>query len=69
MRVGIEIAGALSTMFGDKYDVANTVEAVWQQPIRSSASSEVRIRPRWRHDGAADEARWRRLRAKYLLYR
>ena len=67
-RVGIEIAGALSTMFGDKYDVANTWRLFGStDPLERVKRGEdpAAVAARW----TADEARWRRLRAKYLLYR
>jgi len=68
MRVGVEVASALWTLFGDKYDPSN----MW----RLVGSEEIVTRLRQGEDPAvasarwtADEARWRRLRAKYLLYR
>jgi uncharacterized protein YbbC (DUF1343 family) len=67
-RVGLEMVGALSALFGEKYDLQNA----W----RLVGSAEVLNRVRQGEDPAvvvarwsADEARWRRLRAKYLLYR
>jgi uncharacterized protein YbbC (DUF1343 family) len=67
-RVGLEIVGALSSLFGEKYDLQNA----W----RLMGSQEILTRVRQGEDPAvvadswsADEARWRRLRAKYLLYR
>jgi len=68
VRVGLEIAAALSTMFGEKYDVATT----WRlfgtaDPLERVKRGEdpAAVAAKW----TADEARWRRLRAKYLLYR
>ena len=68
VRVGLEIAAALSTMFGEKYDFATT----WRlfgtaDPLERVKRGEdpSAVAARW----TADEARWRRLRAKYLLYR
>ncbi len=68
VRVGLEIAGALFTLFGEKYQLENT------DLLLGSRDSFERVKrgedpaavaARWH----ADEARWRRLRAKYLLYR
>ena len=68
VRVGLEIAAALSTMFGEKYDFSTT----WRlfgtaDPFERVKRGEdpAAVAARW----SADEARWRRLRAKYLLYR
>ena len=68
VRVGLEIAAALSTMFGEKYDFSTT----WRlfgtaDPLERVKRGEdpAAVAARW----SADEARWRRLRAKYLLYR
>ena len=68
VRVGLEIAAALSSMFGEKYDFSTT----WRlfgtaDPLERVKRGEdpAAVAARW----SADEARWRRLRAKYLLYR
>ena len=68
VRMGLEIASALSTMFGDKFDPSTT----WRlfgtpEPIERVRKGEdaATVSAKW----TADEARWRRLRAKYLLYR
>ncbi len=68
VRVGLEVAGALSTLFGDNYKFENT--------DRLLGSRESLERVRRGEDPATvaaswggAEARWRRLRAKYLLYR
>jgi uncharacterized protein YbbC (DUF1343 family)/CubicO group peptidase (beta-lactamase class C family) len=68
VRVGLEIAAMLSTMFGEKYDFSTT----WRlfgtaDPLERVKRGEdpAAVTARW----SADEARWRRLRAKYLLYR
>jgi uncharacterized protein YbbC (DUF1343 family)/CubicO group peptidase (beta-lactamase class C family) len=68
VRVGLEIAAALATMFGGQYDMATT----WRlfgtaDPLERVKRGEdpAAVASRW----TADEARWRRLRAKYLLYR
>ena len=68
VRVGLEIAGALFTLFGEQYQLENT------DLLLGSRDSFERVKrgedpaavaARWN----ADEARWRRLRAKYLIYR
>jgi uncharacterized protein YbbC (DUF1343 family) len=68
VRVGLEIAAMLSTMFAEKYDFSTT----WRlfgtaDPLERVKRGEdpAAVAARW----SADEARWRRLRAKYLLYR
>ena len=68
VRVGLEIAAALSTLFGDKFDPSTT----WRLFGSADAVERVRrgedpasVAAGW----AVDEARWRQLRAKYLLYR
>ena len=68
VRVGIEIASALFARYRDKYDPGNMWRLV-------GAESIVERIKRGEDPGAiassasADEAGWRRLRAKYLLYR
>jgi hypothetical protein len=55
-------------MFGDKYDFSNTWRLVGSaDPLERIRRGEdpAAVSAKW----AADEARWRRLRAKYLLYR
>jgi len=68
VRVGIEIASALFSLYGAKYEPNN----MW----RLIGSEQIVARIKNGDDPAAivssftdDEARWRRLRAKYLLYR
>lgn len=67
-RLGLEIAGALFTLFGDQYQLANTHLLVGSQEslerVKRGEDPAV-VAARW----SDDEARWRRLRAKYLLYR
>jgi uncharacterized protein YbbC (DUF1343 family)/CubicO group peptidase (beta-lactamase class C family) len=67
-RLGAEIASALWSLFGDKYDPQNMWRLVGSEEIvtriRQGEDPEARS-ARW----SADEARWRQLRAKYLLYR
>lgn len=68
VRVGIEIAWALWTLFGDKFDAANTWRLVGAESILTrlrQGEDPAALAAQW----TADEARWRRLRAKYLLYR
>jgi len=68
VRVGLEIAGALFALFGEKYDLENTDLLLGSRDsferVKRGEDPGV-IAARW----SADEARWRRLRAKYLLYR
>jgi uncharacterized protein YbbC (DUF1343 family) len=68
VRVGLEIASALFSLHGDKFQLANTERLV--------GSRENLERVRRGEDPAAvaaswagAEASWRRLRAKYLIYR
>ena len=68
VRLGLEVAAALATLFGDKYQLANTDRLLgsresFERVIRGEDPAVVAAT--W--SGA--EARWRRLRAKYLLYR
>jgi uncharacterized protein YbbC (DUF1343 family) len=68
VRVGVEIASALFALYGDKYDPGNMWRLVGTEQlvarIRQGEDPTV-VMSRW----SADEANWRRLRAKYLLYR
>ncbi len=68
VRVGAEIAAALSRMYGAKYDL----EAAGKLFGSKDALSRIRagedpaaVAASW----AAGEAKWRQLRAKYLIYR
>ena len=67
-RVGLEIAGALFKLFGERYELANTHLLVGSRDslerVKRGEDPAV-VAAKW----ADDEARWRRLRAKYLLYR
>jgi uncharacterized protein YbbC (DUF1343 family)/CubicO group peptidase (beta-lactamase class C family) len=68
VRVGMEIAAALWKLHGDRYSMENTERLVGSRQIleRLKAGEDpARVAAGW----AAAEARWRRLRAKYLLYR
>jgi uncharacterized protein YbbC (DUF1343 family) len=67
-RVGLEMVGALSALFGEKYDLQNAWRLVGSQDILTrvrQGQDPAAVASGW----TADEARWRRLRAKYLLYR
>ncbi len=67
-RVGLEMVGALSSLFGGKYDLQNAWRLVGSQEILARVTQgedPAAVAASW----SADEARWRRLRAKYLLYR
>ena len=67
-RLGLEIVGALSSLFGEKYDLQNAWRLVGSAEILTrvkQGEDPAAVAARW----SADEARWRRLRAKYLLYR
>lgn len=68
VRVGLEIAGALWTLFGDHYNMENTDRLLGsRQGLERVKTGEdpARVAAGW----AAAEARWRQLRAKYLLYK
>lgn len=68
VRVGIEIAAALQKLHPDRFEFRNTVGLVGSQTtidrIRRG-DDPAAIAESW----AAGEARWRLLRAKYLIYR
>jgi uncharacterized protein YbbC (DUF1343 family)/CubicO group peptidase (beta-lactamase class C family) len=68
VRLGIEIAAALHRLHPEKYDFKNTVRLVGSQVtvdrIRRGDDPADIVRS-W----APDEENWRRLRARYLLYR
>lgn len=68
VRVGLEIAGALFTLFGEQYQLENTALLLGSpdslERVKRGEDPAV-VAARW----SADEARWRQLRAKYLLYR
>jgi uncharacterized protein YbbC (DUF1343 family) len=68
LRVGIEIASALSKMYGGKYviDPNDRLLGSPQMIARIQAGDDpAELAASW----AADEGRWRLLRTKYLLYR
>jgi uncharacterized protein YbbC (DUF1343 family) len=68
VRVGLEVASALLRLYGTRFELANTEKLVGS---RESLARLLRgedpetIAAGW----GADEASWRLLRAKYLLYR
>jgi uncharacterized protein YbbC (DUF1343 family)/CubicO group peptidase (beta-lactamase class C family) len=67
-RVGIEIASALYRLHGDQFDVKTSERLVGTPTALARARAgddPVAIVASW----AGAEAAWRRLRAKYLLYR
>jgi uncharacterized protein YbbC (DUF1343 family)/CubicO group peptidase (beta-lactamase class C family) len=68
VRVGVEIASALHALHPDRFDFKNTVRLLGSQAsidrIRRG-DDPTAIATSW----ARDEEAWRRLRAKYLLYR
>jgi uncharacterized protein YbbC (DUF1343 family) len=68
VRTGFEIASALFSLYGDKYDPANMWRLIGSEPLVTRIRQGVdpaAMAAQW----TADEARWRRLRAKYLLYK
>lgn len=68
VRVGIEIASALASLYGDKYEPNNMWRLIGAEPIVArvrQGQDAAAIATAW----SADEAQWRRLRAKYLLYK
>jgi uncharacterized protein YbbC (DUF1343 family)/CubicO group peptidase (beta-lactamase class C family) len=67
-RLGIELAGALSSLYGATYQPNNMWRLIGAEPIVAriqQGEDPASIVSPW----AADEAAWRRLRAKHLLYR
>ncbi|HWI16508.1 MAG TPA: exo-beta-N-acetylmuramidase NamZ domain-containing protein, partial [Vicinamibacterales bacterium] len=67
-RVGVEVASMLWKLFGDKYDASNMWRLVGSEEIVArirQGEDPATAATRW----AADEAQWRRTRAKHLLYR
>jgi uncharacterized protein YbbC (DUF1343 family) len=68
VRVGIEVASALSKLYPDRYRLENTERLVGSRQLLErvrAGEDPARLAGSW----AAAEARWRLLRAKYLLYR
>jgi uncharacterized protein YbbC (DUF1343 family)/CubicO group peptidase (beta-lactamase class C family) len=68
VRVGLEIAAMLHRLYGSKYDIdsAERLFGSKKSLARVKAGEDPeRVAGSWN----TDEARWRRLRAKYLIYR
>ena len=68
VRVGVEIASALSGLYGAKYDLEAAERLFGSKPGLASiraGEDPAAVARAW----AAGEARWRLLRSKYLLYR
>lgn len=67
VRVGLEIASALVRLYGDRYEIRPDDRLVGSRETLTrlrAGEDPAAIAASW----AAGEARWRRLRAKYLLY-
>jgi len=68
VRMGLEIAATLWTLYGDQYKMETTERLLGSRRSLDrvkSGEDPARVSADW----AADEARWRQLRAKYLLYK
>lgn len=68
VRVGFEIASALMSLHGAKYEPNNMWRLIGSEQLVArikNGEDPAAMAAGW----SADEARWRRLRAKYLLYR
>ena len=68
VRVGFEIASALSSLYGANYEPNNMWRLIGTEALVAritQGEDPAAIAASW----SADEARWRRLRAKHLLYR
>jgi hypothetical protein len=68
VRVGLEIAAALWKLHGEQYKMENTDRLLGSRQAldRVKAGEDpARVAAGW----AAAEARWRQLRAKYLIYK
>jgi uncharacterized protein YbbC (DUF1343 family) len=68
VRLGLEIAGALWKLYGDQYKMENTDRLVGSRQVldRIKAGEDP---SRVAATFSTPEARWRLLRAKYLLYK
>ena len=67
VRLGVEVAAALVRLNGERYDMGRTsllLGSSEQVAALRSGGDPTAITGKW----ASDEARWRLLRAKYLLY-
>ena len=69
VRVGVEIAASLSRLYGSRYDIAAAARLFGSEAQPRRAEGGRGPRHDWRPDGPRAEARWRLLRARYLLYR
>ncbi len=68
VRVGLEIAAALWKIHGDSYRMENTERLFGSRQILErvrTGEDPARVAGSW----LTSEAQWRRLRAKYLIYR
>jgi uncharacterized protein YbbC (DUF1343 family) len=68
VRLGLEMAAALWKLYGSRYSMENTDRLLGSRKAleRVKAGEDpAAVAAEW----AADEARWRQLRAKYLLYK
>lgn len=68
VRVGLEIAGALARLHGTEYKVENTERLLGSRESLArvvAGEDPAEVAASW----AEGEARWRQLRAKYLIYR
>jgi len=67
VRVGLEVAAALSTLFQGKFDLSTSARLLGSQESFDRVmrgEDPAAVAKSW----STDEARWRRLREKYLLY-
>jgi uncharacterized protein YbbC (DUF1343 family) len=67
VRVGVEIAAALYRLYPGQFQIEAAARLVGSREVIKriqSGDDPAAIAASW----AGDEARWRRLRAKYLLY-
>ena len=68
VRVGFEIASVLFALYGEKYEPNNMWRLIGTEQLVARLRQGVdpaTLAAQW----SADEARWRRLRARHLLYR
>jgi uncharacterized protein YbbC (DUF1343 family) len=68
LRVGVEIASALSKLYPKRYDLGSTARMIGDRATVQriiNGDDPLSIVQSWR----VDEARWRDMRSRYLLYR
>jgi uncharacterized protein YbbC (DUF1343 family)/CubicO group peptidase (beta-lactamase class C family) len=68
VRAGFEIASALFSLYGEKYQPSNMWRLIGSEPLVErirQGMDPAAMAAQW----SGDEARWRRLRARHLLYR